>query len=441
MIGEPPGPVARPARIEMLDVARGVAVLGILLMNIWAFGGPQKFFDYPLAIADRAGAPVATWAVIHTLFEGTQRAMLSILFGIGAALSLRRFESHHPAAVVRGIYYRRAFALIGFGLVNSFLFMWPADILFTYGLVSLGLYPLRRLHSRYLLLILLVALAIPAAMRIGEISRLQELQRLAADATAVEVSGAPLNDAQKRTLEDWRKAVQDAQPDAADAEIVADIAMLQQGTLREAFVHQAGVSVILQTIVVVKWWLLDALAGMLIGMLLCRHGWLAPDASAVRFRWLLGAGLVVGLSLGLWQTVTLLASAFDPVQVPVTKLGYDLRRFALALAYLALVVLICRRGALGRIRASLGAVGRMALTNYLAQSIVGALIFYGFGLGLYGKLTGYQLYGVVAWIWALEIAGSVWWLSRFRIGPFEWVWRSLTYRRLQSLGASSARMA
>jgi uncharacterized protein len=336
--------------------------------------------------------------VIHTLFEGTQRAMLSILFGIGAELSLRRFEARYAAAVVRGIYYRRAFALIGFGLVNSFLFMWPADILFSYGLVSLGLYPLRQLRSRYLLLILLVALAVPAGMRVGEISRLQDLQRDAAEVTAVEASGAPLDDAQKRTLEEWRKAVQEARPDADDAEIAADIAILQRGTLREVFAHQAGVSVILQTIVVVKWWLLDALAGMLIGMLLCRHGWLAPGPSPAQCRRLLGVGLVAGLTLGVWQTATLLASAFDPVQLPITKLGYDLRRFALALAYLAMVVLICRRGALGRIRASLGAVGRMALTNYLAQSIVGALIFYGFGLGLYGKLTGYQLYGVVALI-------------------------------------------
>jgi uncharacterized protein len=70
----------------------------------------------------------------------------------------------------------------------------------------------------------------------------------------------------------------------------------------------------------------------------------------------------------------------------------------------------------------------MALTNYLAQSILCALIFYGFGLGLYGRVTGYQLYGLVALIWALELAWSSWWLARYRIGPAEWVWRSLTYR-------------
>jgi uncharacterized protein len=71
----------------------------------------------------------------------------------------------------------------------------------------------------------------------------------------------------------------------------------------------------------------------------------------------------------------------------------------------------------------------MALTNYLAQSILCALIFYGFGLGLYGRVTGYQLYGVVLAVWVLELAWSGWWLQRYQIGPFEWVWRSLTYRR------------
>ena len=68
-----PGPVPARERVQALDVARGIAVLGVLLMNIWAFAGPQAFFDYPVAIADRPGAPVATWVVIHTLCEGSQR--------------------------------------------------------------------------------------------------------------------------------------------------------------------------------------------------------------------------------------------------------------------------------------------------------------------------------------------------------------------------------
>ncbi len=85
------------------------------------------------------------------------------------------------------------------------------------------------------------------------------------------------------------------------------------------------------------------------------------------------------------------------------------------------------------LRARLAAVGRLALTNYLAQSILCGLLFYGFGFGLYGRLTGFQLYGVVAGIWALELLWSPWWLARFRLGPFEWLWRSLTYRNTQEL--------
>ncbi len=123
---------------------RGCAVLGILLMNIWAFAGPQAFFDNPAGIADWPGAPVATWAVIHSLFEGSQRALFSLLFGAGMLLMVTRL-GEVPGVPLARVYYRRIFLLICIGLFDAFILLWPADILFTYGLCGLLLYPLRRL--------------------------------------------------------------------------------------------------------------------------------------------------------------------------------------------------------------------------------------------------------------------------------------------------------
>ncbi len=426
------GPGSRQERLQALDVARGVAVLGILLMNIWAFAGPQAFFDYPLAIADRPGNPVATWAVIHTLFEGTQRALLSLLFGAGAMLSLVRLTERGAPGGARATYYRRTFALIALGLVNAYIFLWPADILFVYGLASLCLYPLRRLRTPVLLAVALVALAVPASIRAVEIVNLRALESASAAAIASRDSGIALGEAELESIADWDRKLKKARPDPADAEMVDDIRIMQSGSLAEIFVRQAKVSLILQTIVAVKWWFLDALAMMIIGMALYRSGILTRPAPRKRYLAILGAGFAVGLPLAVWQTNTVLAAEFHPLAIEITNLSTDLRRFALAIGYLGLLLWFCQTAHGQAIKRSLAAVGRMALTNYLSQSILCALIFYGFGLGLYGRITGYPLYGVVLMIWGVQLAWSSWWLKHFRLGPFEWVWRSITYQRAQA---------
>ena len=426
------GPVPTGERIHPLDVARGIAVLGVLLMNIWAFAGPQAFFDYPVAIADRAGAPVATWVVIHTLFEGSQRTLLSLLFGAGALMALTRLEKSGPPVAARATYYRRTGVLIALGLVNAYVFMWPADILFVYGLAGLCLYPLRHLRTTVLLAIVLAALAVPAMLRVLDISNLRRLEAASVEAIVSRDRGDALSEPQRQAIADWDKKLQKARPDPADPEMAAEIRAMQTGTLAEIWRRQAGVSLILETVVAAKWWFLDALAMMTVGMVLYRSGILTRPASRNRYLLMITAGFSIGLPLAVWQTSALLASDFHPLQDVITKLTYDVRRLAMGLGYLGLILWFSQAAGGLAIRQPLATVGRMALTNYLAQSILCAFIFYGFGLGLYGRVTGYQLYGVVGLIWALELAWSTWWLARFRIGPFEWVWRSLTYQRAQA---------
>jgi len=427
----PLGPVAVKQRIAALDVARGAAVLGVLIMNIWAFGGPQAFFDYPVAIAGRDGQPVLTWAVMHTLFEGSQRTLLSLLFGAGALLALQRFESRADARTARALYYRRTGLLIALGLVNAYLFLWPADILFVYGLAALCLYPLRHLRSTTLALLVLAALAVPTGLRWMDLQSARDTASAAATALERQQAGEPLDEAGQQAIAAWEARLRKARPAADDKDIAGGIRTMQSGSIAEIARRQARASLVLQTIVTLKWWFLDALAMMIVGMLLLRSGVLTTPQPRARLARLAAAGFAVGLPLAAWHTGVLLASDFHPVQAAIAKFGYDLRRLGMALGYLGLVLLLCASSAGAPIRAGLAAAGRMALTNYLAQSILCALLFYGFGFGLYGRLTGYQLYGVVAGIWALEIAWSLWWLRRFQIGPFEWVWRSLTYRRRQ----------
>jgi len=318
------------------------------------------------------------------------------------------------------------------GLINAYVFMWPADILFVYGLASLCLYPLRNARTSVLVALIVVALAVPVGLRVLDIAKLRALEASASAASARQLAGAELSDAERQAMDDWAGKLRKARPSLADEDLAAEISLMQSGTLIEVAQRQAGVSLVLQTIVAVKWWFLDALAMMMLGMVLYRAGLFTRSGPDARRTLLIAGGFAVGLPLGAWQTFTLLATDFHPVQGTVTQLSYDLRRLATALGYLGLVLVFCQAAVAPAIKAALAAVGRMALTNYLAQSMLCGFIFYGFGLGLYGRLAGYELYGIVALVWALEISWSVAWLRRFQIGPFEWAWRSVTYRRRQA---------
>ena len=428
-----PGPVTAARRIETLDVVRGVAVLGILLMNIWAFAGPQAFFDYPVAIADRPGAPVATWAVVHTLFEGSQRALFSLLFGAGMLLMVTRLDAT-PGAAVSRIYYRRLFLLITIGLIDAFVFLWPADILMTYGLCGLLLYPLRRLPIPALLALALAVFALNASLRVADLREARELQAAYPDALVI----AESDPAAATVVEEWEKIETRARPDPNGDEVRDTIRIIGTGSFAEFFRERAKSSLILQTVVALNAWLLDALAVMLLGMAALRSGLLTGNVSRRTLIFMAAGGYAVGLPLSVAETGVLLARDFDPIVNAQWLVVYDLRRVAIAAGHLGVVLLLCQAGAFPWLRQRLAPVGRMALSNYLGQSIIGGFLFYTVGFGLFGRYTGWHLYLFVALIWLLSVAASNWWLARFRFGPAEWLWRSLTYRQRQPLRRAPA---
>ena len=134
-------------------------------MNIWSFAGPQSIYDYPVAATDWGGAPLQTWALMHTLFEGSQRALFSMLFGAGMLLMVNRLDERASGSGSARIYYRRLGFLMLFGLFDLFVLLWPADILFIYALCGLVLYPLRKLEPRSLLLLALAVFAVQGGLR------------------------------------------------------------------------------------------------------------------------------------------------------------------------------------------------------------------------------------------------------------------------------------
>lgn len=425
-------PVSASERIQALDTTRGFAVLGILLMNIWSFAGPHEISEYPISAIDWGGAPLQTWAVMHTLFEGSQRALFSMLFGAGMLLMVTRLQKSAPGAPIGRIYYRRIFLLMVFGLFDAFVLLWPADILLIYGLCGLVLYPLRRLGARPLLLLVIVVFAIPATLRTLDWRESIPIQRqyrqLQTDSAA-----AQLDETTAEKMKAWAAREQRAHPDLSAPKIRESIRINSSGELGEFVVERLKTSLILQIVVGLKSWVLDALGAMLLGMALFRAGVLTLQAPRSTYVWLVVLGYGIGLPLAAWETSAMIAADFDPLLKLRNLIHYDVRRLAVGLGHLGAILLFCRTWPGSMVAKRLAAVGRMALSNYLGQSILGGLIFYTVGFGLYGRFTGYYLYVVVAGIWVVEILFSNWWLSRYRFGPFEWVWRSLTYGKRQAL--------
>lgn len=426
-------PLSAADRIQALDTTRGFAVLGILLMNIWSFAGPQAIYDYPVAATDWGGAPLQTWAVMHTLFEGSQRALFSMLFGAGMLLMVQRLDDRAPGSGSARIYYRRLGFLMLFGLFDLFVLLWPADILFIYALCGLLLYPLRKLQPRSLLLLALAVFAVQGGLRA---MNWQDSIRLRAEYMAVQADPALAADAdpaRQQRMGEWAAIEQRAHPDLDSPRTRELIRVTGSGAIGEFLASKLQTSLILLLVVGVKWLLLDSLGAMLVGMALLRAGVLGMTAAPRVYTLMLLLGYGIGLPLAAWETAGLIGSDFDPVLKARNLVHYDFRRMAVALGHLGLILLFCRNYPQSWLATRIAAVGRMALSNYLGQSILCGLLFYTVGFGLYGQFTGYYLYLVAAGIWIVQIAFSNWWLDRHHFGPFEWAWKSLTYRQRQPL--------
>ncbi len=432
-IGELAGPVNEAGRIDALDVVRGFAVLGILLMNIWAFALPKEAFEYPIMVEGLGTGVIETWAVTVALMAGTQRGLFSLLFGAGAMLILTRLATRVAHHEVRRIYYRRIMILIAIGLFDGFILMWPSDILFVYGLCGLVLYPVHKLRTGFLLLLTVVVFVVPLGKRLGELRELQAAQQAYEFAAGKQASGEMLSQAENQALTVWHEELADARPGLDNERILRTTEIMANGSFADVFVIQAKGTLIVQTIVNYHFYFLDALGMMLLGMVIFRSGVLTREITTRTLVMMLIFGLAVGVPVSVWKAGSILAANFDPLAQARTWLFYDIGRIGMVTGYLSAVLLFCRAGLGRRLRHLLAAVGRMALTNYLTQTIMGAIIFYSFGMGLFGTMAGIQLCGVVVMIWIVQIIWSRAWLNHFYYGPAEWLWRSWTYKQPQKM--------
>jgi len=414
-------PPAMPAaqRIEALDFVRGVALFGILLMNITGFGLPDAYVN-PTNAGGAEGANLWAWIVTQVGFEGTQRGLFSMLFGASVILLTSRLEAAGRADAA-DIYFRRNLWLIGFGFVNAFVFLWYGDILYAYGVTALFVFAFRNMAPKRLLAIGVGALLLGALWNAWDTSQLLARHDAYAEAAAARDAGAELSAAQQGALAAWADA--SAEFKSSPERIEAAVAARTSGYWT-AFAETARLNAYFQTWFMYRYFF-DIFGMMLIGMALFRLGVLTLERPTRAYVAMMGVGYAIGLAVNAIETRWILDHQFSAAAFAQANVSYDLGRLAMTVGHLGALLLFVRSGLLPWLRRAAAAVGRMAVTNYLAHSVACGVLF--IGLGWYNQLERHQLYYVVFAIWAVQLVVSPLWLKHYRFGPVEWLWRYLTY--------------
>jgi uncharacterized protein len=426
--GPPLEPIASFERYDSLDVLRGVAVLGILAMNIYFFGLPAAAYSNPSVYGGSTGADLVTWLATHLFFELKFMTIFSMLFGAGLVVMFHRAEARHrPLAKV---YYRRILWLLIFGLVHAYG-LWVGDILVTYAITGLLIFLFRRRSPKALIIVGCAVLLIPSLAALGFGFYIQKMQTAKSEVVALSAAGETPSEMQEKLVESWEQTrpYLDPTPEEIEEELE---------TYRDGYVgmvrHRAPRVLMAQTMGVAFSMLWRTAGVMLLGMALMKLGVFSATRSRSFYRrcilWGYGLGLPL-VAFSAWDLMRVDWTIPHAIQVS-SHLNYY-GSLAVALGHVGVVMLVCQSQALPGLRRRLSAVGRMAFSNYILQTLVCTTIFYGYGLSLFGRVNRLPLMLFVLALWLLQLWLSPWWLSRFRYGPLEWLWRSLTYRRRQPM--------
>jgi uncharacterized protein len=429
-------PVAQSERIAIIDSLRGIALLGILLMNIPVFALPRQAILNLNVRNEYSGANYYTWWIVNGGFEGTMRALFSLLFGAGCILLIERLEKKNTILSAADIYYRRLIWLLIFGLIDAFIFLWYGDILFSYAVCGLFLFPFRKLKPSWLLTLGIVIMLISGLRSTIGLYDSASVRKKGEQVAAIlkKDSTVKLTDEQKADKAKYDGLVERRKIENIRKEADKNVKEMNKGyfAIMSKF-KDINVSVQSTYLYDSTFW--DTLCLFFIGMALFRWGVLTGERSKKFYWWLMIIGYGIGLPVSYYFLRTLGAVSFDWSRLAdrlIVDLYQEKRTFT-ALGHVGLVMLIYKYGLADRFLAMMAKVGQMAFTNYLCQSVFCAVIFYGFGFAQFGLLERYQVYYVAGAIWLFQIIFSNIWLKFYQFGPFEWLWRSLVYWKLQPM--------
>jgi uncharacterized protein len=405
-------------RIVTLDTIRGIAVMGIFSVNVIAFAMIESAYFNPAAYGGHKGPDLGLWALNMVLIDGKMRTLFSMLFGASMLLVVERAEASGRSGW--WTHFRRMAVLLVFGLAHYYL-VWFGDILTLYAVSGLCAFMFRRMSPRALVISGIIWLVLHELLFAGFLYS-QYLADIAAHAPG----------ASKAAIKEWNDALGSFYPSAA--EIAKDKARFLGTWLAYARHNLQHWDNVIQGILI---FMPDTIGLMLNGMAGYKSGYLTGAWTDERYRRIASWSVPLGIAAGLgvvaidvgtnFYTIAMMGS-FVVLATPFITL--------MALGYAALIILLTRKQ--GWLALRIAAAGRCAFSNYLGTSIIASLIFFGWGLGLYGSLSRWQAWLVAPMIWTVMLLWSKPWLEHFHYGPFEWAWRSLSRGRPQPFRKSGA---
>lgn len=394
-------PINLKNRIHSLDLIRGFAVLGILIMNITSFSQISMAYMNPTIGAGLEGYNQYFHGFNYIFADTRFMSIFSMLFGAGVVLFTQRIEAKGKR--VAALHYKRMFWLLLFGLIHAY-FIWPGDILVAYAICGSLVFFFRKKSIRTLFIMAVILFLIPISLNF------------------MTYYGMP-KDALESTFAFFYPST----------EQIAVQTKIMQGSYLEQMPLRLENALELQTLVfmIEIFWRTSAM--MLLGMILYRKGILSAEKSTEYYKKMIWVGFVPGLilsSIGLSQVY---ASEWSGAYVMNIGANYKfVSGLFMALGYIGLVIWIYKKGIFKKFQNRLQATGRMAFTNYIGMSVICILIFNGHGLGLFGTLDRLQQFLIVIAVWVLILIISPLVLKKHQFGPLEWLWRKLTYFSFQN---------
>jgi len=396
-------PVEKTNRIQSIDLLRGIAILGILIMNIQSFAMPSAAYNNPLAFGDLTGLNKMTWILSHLFADQKFMSIFSILFGAGIILITEKKELFTGSSLK--LHYTRNLILLLIGLLHAHL-IWYGDILVAYALCSFLVYPFRKLSPKKLLITGLLIVSVPSFLN---------------GFFQFSLPYMPASELQDLRL-DW----------APTNELIEQEITAFTGSISSQIKINSQQALFLETFVFLIQFLWRAGGLMLVGMALFRWGVLSAERSRSFYLKSAFYSLIVGFPIviyGIYMNFTMNWD-FQYSMFTGSQFNYWGSLF-IAYGYISLIMVFAQSDNYNTIKKRLASIGQMALTNYILHSFIGMLIFFGIGFGLFGKIDRSLQILIVGIIWIFQYLASEKWLNSYKFGPLEWVWRSLTYGKKQ----------
>ncbi|KAA3656829.1 MAG: DUF418 domain-containing protein, partial [Chloroflexi bacterium] len=359
---------------------------------------------------DLTGLNRVVWTLSHIVADNKFMTIFSILYGAGIILITKKLDENGQSSAT--LHYKRTFWLLVIGLAHAYL-LWYGDILVTYALVAMVVYFFRKLSPRWLIGLGIVTLGLGMFLQLF---------------TAVGMPNLP-----PELLAEFEAGWQPS------AKIVAAETAVYQNTWLAQMTDRVPASIEMQTTAFLFSGMWRAGGLMLIGMALFKLGILTAQRSNKYYRNLLIAGFGIGLPVVIFGIVNNFANGWTLAYSRFIGSQFNaIGSIGVSLGYIAIIMLIAKSGRFEQGIRPFSSVGRMALSNYLFHTLAATFIFYGHGLGLFGQVERIGQLLIVLGIWSVQLIISPIWLRHFRFGPAEWLWRSLTYGKLQPMKAHPA---